>query len=201
MPLLCPIASTLPSPAPVTLGSSPTQTGGARAAPLTTRVAGIHSAFPPSREASSRVTRRVRARSETHRLRWSADRPARPGIHRPHSPRAHRGQHPPPGPRPGCRPCHPRSQEYAAIVEASDASCGLGRKSPQPAQETCPSPGPLMGGTSGQRLQQRLGLPEVSGVKALGEPAVDGSQQFAGFGTLALLLPQAAQARRCSQFQ
>jgi hypothetical protein len=27
-----------------------------------------------------------------------------------------------------------------------------------------------------QRLQQRLGLQEVSGVKALGEPAIDGCQ-------------------------
>jgi hypothetical protein len=49
---------------------------------------------------------------------------------------------------------------------------------------------------SPQLLQQRLGLLEVSGGKALGEPAVDGCQQLVGLGPLALLLPQAAQARR-----
>ena len=45
-----------------------------------------------------------------------------------------------------------------------------------------------------QCLQQRLGLLEVRGVKALGEPAVDRCQQRMGFGALALLLPQATQA-------
>ena len=50
-------------------------------------------------------------------------------------------------------------------------------------------------------LQQRLGLLEVGGVKALGEPAVDRCQQLAGLGALALLLPQAARlmAARSSQ--
>jgi hypothetical protein len=41
-----------------------------------------------------------------------------------------------------------------------------------------------------QHVQQRLGLLEVGGVKALGEPAVDRRQQRMGFGLLALLLPQ-----------
>ena len=45
-----------------------------------------------------------------------------------------------------------------------------------------------------QRLQQGFGLLEVSGVKALGEPAVDRRQQLVGLGALALLLPQAGQA-------
>jgi hypothetical protein len=45
-----------------------------------------------------------------------------------------------------------------------------------------------------QRVEQRLGLLEVGGVKALGEPAVDGRQQLMGLGALALLLPQARQA-------
>src|SRR5215831_9552475 len=45
-----------------------------------------------------------------------------------------------------------------------------------------------------QRVQQRLGLLQVSGVKALGEPAVNRCQQRAGFGLLALLLPQATEA-------
>src|SRR5712691_7054812 len=50
-----------------------------------------------------------------------------------------------------------------------------------------------------QLLQQRLGLLEVSGLKALREPAVDGRQQLSGFSVLALALPQAAQAQRGPQ--
>ena len=42
---------------------------------------------------------------------------------------------------------------------------------------------------SPQLLQQRLGLLEVRGVKAFGEPAVDWLQQRMGLGALALLLP------------
>ena len=45
-----------------------------------------------------------------------------------------------------------------------------------------------------QRIQQCLRLLQISRVKALGEPAVDGCQQRVGFGALALLLPQARQA-------
>jgi hypothetical protein len=45
-----------------------------------------------------------------------------------------------------------------------------------------------------QCLQQRPGLLQIGGVKALGEPAVDWRQQLARFGLLVLLLPQAAQA-------
>src|SRR5262245_61252429 len=44
-----------------------------------------------------------------------------------------------------------------------------------------------------QRLQQRPGLLEVSGVKPLGEPAIDRCQELVGLGALALLLPQARQ--------
>jgi hypothetical protein len=178
----------MPSPAPATVGSSPTQTGRARSAYLTTRFAGIHSAFPPSRDASSLVTRRVRARLETRRSRWSANRPARLGIYRPRPPRAHRGRHPSLRPRPG-------------LVEASDASCRLGRKSPQPAQETRPSPGPLLGCTSGELVQQRLGLLHVGRVEALGEPAIDGHEHLVGFGSLAVLLPQPTQAHSGAQLQ
>ena len=54
---------------------------------------------------------------------------------------------------------------------------------------------------SPQLLQQRLGLLEVSGVKALGEPAVDRGQQLVGLGALALVLPQAAQTHRRPQLQ
>jgi hypothetical protein len=39
------------------------------------------------------------------------------------------------------------------------------------------------------------GLLQVSGVKPLREPAVDGRQQRVGRGVLALALPQARQAR------
>jgi|RhiMetdeSRZDD1v2_1073273.scaffolds.fasta_scaffold89436_2 hypothetical protein len=44
-----------------------------------------------------------------------------------------------------------------------------------------------------QRLQERLGILQVGGVKALGEPAVNWGQQLAGFGALALPLPEAAE--------
>src|SRR5262245_66320909 len=50
-------------------------------------------------------------------------------------------------------------------------------------------------------LQQRLRLLEVSGVKALGEPAVDRREQLVGFSMLALLLPQAGQAHGRPQLQ
>src|SRR5207245_1396359 len=45
-----------------------------------------------------------------------------------------------------------------------------------------------------QRLQQCFGLLEIWGVKALGEPAVDGCQQLVGGGALPLLLPEAGEA-------
>src|SRR5262245_50426126 len=53
--------------------------------------------------------------------------------------------------------------------------------------------------SSRERLQQRLRLLEVGGVKALGEPAIDCRQQFVRLGALALLLPQAAQAHGGAQ--
>jgi hypothetical protein len=43
-----------------------------------------------------------------------------------------------------------------------------------------------------QRLQQGLGLLEVSRVKALGEPAVERVQELPGAVTLALALPSPA---------
>src|SRR5262249_24165471 len=54
---------------------------------------------------------------------------------------------------------------------------------------------------SPQIFQQRLGLLEVSGVKALGEPAVDGCERLVGCGSLALLLPQPTQAHPRPQLQ
>jgi hypothetical protein len=47
----------------------------------------------------------------------------------------------------------------------------------------------LTASLSRQFLQQRLSLLQVSGVKALGKPAVDRRQQVMGFRALALLLP------------
>jgi hypothetical protein len=46
-----------------------------------------------------------------------------------------------------------------------------------------------------QLLQKRLGLLEIGGVKALGEPVVDGAQQIVRLNTLALLLPKPTQAQ------
>jgi hypothetical protein len=40
-----------------------------------------------------------------------------------------------------------------------------------------------------QRIEQCLGLQQISRVKALGEPAVDGCQQVIGVGTFAPALP------------
>ncbi len=45
-----------------------------------------------------------------------------------------------------------------------------------------------------ERAGERLGVLEVGGVKALGEPAVNRGEQLAGGGALALALPQARQA-------
>jgi len=50
-------------------------------------------------------------------------------------------------------------------------------------------------------LQQCLGLQQVSGVKNLGEPALDVREQLPRFGTLALLLSQAREAHGGPQLQ
>src|SRR4029453_2459068 len=42
---------------------------------------------------------------------------------------------------------------------------------------------------------------QVSGIKALGEPAVDRGQHIMGCGTFALLLPQSTQAHGGTQFE
>jgi hypothetical protein len=52
-----------------------------------------------------------------------------------------------------------------------------------------------------QRRQQCLGLLQVGGVKALGEPAVERRQQVVGLGALALVLPESAQAHRGAEFE
>src|SRR5215470_3003511 len=50
-------------------------------------------------------------------------------------------------------------------------------------------------------LQQRLRLDEVTCVKALGEPGIDGRQQRAGLDALALALPEAREAGRGAQLE
>jgi len=45
-----------------------------------------------------------------------------------------------------------------------------------------------------QRLQQRLRILQVSGIKPLGEPMVHGCQEVMGFLAFALLLPETSQA-------
>src|SRR5215831_20303646 len=57
------------------------------------------------------------------------------------------------------------------------------------------------GVTLRQRVQQRLGLLEVGGVKAFGEPAVDLHQELAGLSALAQVLPEPTQAHCRPQFQ
>ena len=49
-----------------------------------------------------------------------------------------------------------------------------------------------------QRLQQHLGLLEVGGVKAFGEPAIDRGKQRPRFVSLPLLVPQASETSGCS---
>ena len=46
-----------------------------------------------------------------------------------------------------------------------------------------------------QRVQQRLGLLQVGGVKPLGEPLVDWRKEVISFLAFALALPEASQAR------
>jgi len=48
-------------------------------------------------------------------------------------------------------------------------------------------------GDSCELLQQRLGVPEIGGVKALGKPRVDVSQQVVRLPPFPLLVPEATQ--------
>ena len=54
---------------------------------------------------------------------------------------------------------------------------------------------------SRQLLQQCLRVLEVSGVKPLGEPAVDWRQEVIGFLAFALLLPEPSEAGGSTEFQ
>ncbi len=47
--------------------------------------------------------------------------------------------------------------------------------------------------------EQCLGLLQIFRIKPFGEPIVDRSEEFAGFGLFALLLPQPGQARGGAQ--
>src|SRR5881409_2496170 len=63
-----------------------------------------------------------------------------------------------------------------------------------------PTPPLLRFKSCSQVFQQCLGLLEVGSVKPLGEPAVDRGEQVIGCSPLALVLPEAAQARGGAQF-
>src|SRR5215472_10331833 len=52
-----------------------------------------------------------------------------------------------------------------------------------------------------QLVEQRLRLDEVARVEAFGEPAVDGREEVAGSGALALVAQQPREARRGAQLQ
>ena len=51
-----------------------------------------------------------------------------------------------------------------------------------------------------QRVQQYFRIFQVSGVKALGEPAVDWCKEIMGFLAFALALPQSSEVRRGTEF-
>ena len=53
---------------------------------------------------------------------------------------------------------------------------------------------------SGKLVEQRLGVLEVDGIKALGEPAVDRGEEIVGLSAFALIAPQSGEARCCAQF-
>src|SRR4029077_13960751 len=50
-------------------------------------------------------------------------------------------------------------------------------------------------------LQQRVGVEQIARVEAFGEPAVDRGEEGARFGALALIAPQAREARRGAQLE
>jgi len=52
-----------------------------------------------------------------------------------------------------------------------------------------------------QLVEQRLRLDQVARVEALGEPAVDRGEEVARLGALALVAPQAREARRSAQLE
>src|SRR5262249_23267143 len=52
---------------------------------------------------------------------------------------------------------------------------------------------------SGQVIEERLGLLQVKRVEAFGEPAIDGREQVASLGALALIAPEAGEVESCTQ--
>ena len=62
------------------------------------------------------------------------------------------------------------------------------------------SKGVSLGGALRQRVQQGFGFLEVSGVKALGEPAIDRGENIVGFDALALITPKVSKSGGGTQF-
>src|SRR5215831_2288167 len=106
-----------------------------------------------------------------------------------------------------CRWSNARTWANRASKSITAPPPGLAPPRPGATSRSSPSGAPGMAGTRGvlrlspQLFQQRLGLLQVSGVEALGEPAIDRGQQLAGLGTLALLLPEATQAHGGPQLE
>ena len=61
--------------------------------------------------------------------------------------------------------------------------------------------GVVAGVTLRQRLQQRLRILQVSGIKPLGVPIVDWCQEVMGFLAFALLMPESSQAGSGAEFE
>src|SRR5438093_9510499 len=59
----------------------------------------------------------------------------------------------------------------------------------------------VAGVTLRQRLQQRLRILQVSGIKPLGEPVVHWCQEVMGFLAFAVLLPESSHAGGSAQFE
>src|SRR4029450_6169131 len=57
------------------------------------------------------------------------------------------------------------------------------------------------GSPSSECIKQRLGLLQVGGIKAFGEPVIDWREQRAGFDALIRALPQARQAHGGAEFE
>jgi hypothetical protein len=56
-----------------------------------------------------------------------------------------------------------------------------------------------LGDYSYQLVEQRLGILQIGGVEPLGEPAIDGNEQFARFSLATLIPAQLGEACHCAQ--
>ncbi len=81
---------------------------------------------------------------------------------------------------------HHHGRRLHVIADATPKRCGLGM---------------LASHRSAQLLEQRLGVLEVGGVEALGEPVVDRREEVVGLVHVALIAPQAGEAGRSAQLQ